>query len=780
MSKSRRTSDLVNSLLVNADNSVNIHEGTQSPYFQLDTAATPTLQPGMFGWNDADGTANLRLKGNNVTLQLGQETLVRVVNKTGADLLESQYKAVRIRLASEGGAAGQRLAVVLAKGDADLDSVTTLGIVTETIPNNQEGFVTVFGNVNEINTTGSLQGETWVDGDVLYLSPTTAGSLTKVKPTAPNHTVTMGYVVYAHAVHGKIFVKVDNGYELEELHDVAPTPYINKGVLYRDTATNLWKSATIATLLGYTPADDSVTVKTTGSYSNPSWLTSLAWGKISGTPTTLSGYGITDAVPTTRTLTINGVAQDLSADRSWTISFATPTLAQVTTAGNTTTNAITVGGLTVDTSLIATDTTNKRVSISAPIGSIYAKLFVESDSSTTDKTDYTLVLNNKNTSTVTNTTTGIYFANSGGPGTSQPYNTSHIIAAVVSTATNWNNVTSRGYLSFLLNDSSNVRQEYLRIFNTGNVSIQTGGTYTDAGYKLDVNGTARVTGTLTVGQIITANGTSDLIMQTHVAAGSVLTVRYNSSQNATGANKTVLTIDTTFNPTSGISQFTGLTILPTINQTGTASGVTRGIYINPTLTAAADFRAIETTVGKVIFGSTSGNVLIGTTTDAGQKLQVLGNSRFFSAVDTYHTIESTATGSAGTIYKNTYRQYFTGTNYATANSWEVYDLTAGAPVIHVSGPSRAVGINKVNASYQLDVEGAFRTTQGAYLATSSGFVGIGTTSPAYLLDVNGTINALSGYAINGTAGWTGTISNPLGPVGQQNIQVQGGIIVNVY
>lgn len=223
--------------------------GSKSDYFQLDTTATPTLQPGMFGWSDQYGTAELRLKGNNVTLQIGQENVVRVVNKTGVNLLESQYKVVRVRLTSEGGAQGQRLAVVLAQGNNDPDSVTTLGIVTENIANNQEGFITVFGNINGINTTGSLQGETWADGDVLYLSPTVAGKLTNIKPTAPNHTVTMGYVVYAHNNNGIIFVKVDNGYELNELHDVLPTPYVNKGVLYRDTTDNVWKSATITTLL---------------------------------------------------------------------------------------------------------------------------------------------------------------------------------------------------------------------------------------------------------------------------------------------------------------------------------------------------------------------------------------------------------------------------------------------------------------------------------------------------------------------------------------------------
>lgn len=197
---------------------------------------------GVLRWNDVDGTLDLGLKGGNVTLQVGQEQIVRVVNKTGANLLESQYKVVRVRVASEGGAQGQRLAVVLAQANNDADSITTLGVVTENIDNNQEGFITTFGNVSNINTTGSLQGETWVDGDVLYLSPTTPGQLTKIKPIAPQHSVTVGYVVYAHAVNGKIFIKVDNGYELDELHNVLITTPVNNDVLTYNSSTALWEN----------------------------------------------------------------------------------------------------------------------------------------------------------------------------------------------------------------------------------------------------------------------------------------------------------------------------------------------------------------------------------------------------------------------------------------------------------------------------------------------------------------------------------------------------------
>jgi len=235
----------------------NVNLGTYgliSDYLQLNN--TPTSVPttaGTMSWNDTDGTLDIRLKGGNVTLQVGEETVVRVVNKSGVDLLEANYQVVRVRNEAEGGAQGQRLAVVLARANTKVNHTGLLGIVTETINSNQEGFVTNFGIVRDIDTTGDLQGETWADGDVLYLSGTVAGQATNIKPIAPIHTVIVGFVEYAHINQGKIFVKVDNGYELEELHNVSAIAPNNNEVLTYDTPTLLWKPKTIASALGYTP-----------------------------------------------------------------------------------------------------------------------------------------------------------------------------------------------------------------------------------------------------------------------------------------------------------------------------------------------------------------------------------------------------------------------------------------------------------------------------------------------------------------------------------------------
>jgi len=233
-------------------------------HLDFDTTPTATGAVGRLVWNDTDGTLDLGVKGGNVTLQIGQEQLIRVVNKTTANLLEANYQCVKIS-----GAQGQRPKVALARADNDANSADTIGLVTETILDNQEGFVCTSGIVRNINTTGSLQGETWVDGDVLYLSGSTYGAITNVKPQAPTHTVIVGFVIYAHQNNGKIFVKVDNGYEIDELHNVKITSVADKNVLRYNTSLGVWENVAQTALT----AGVANTVDNTNSASNLSFWT---------------------------------------------------------------------------------------------------------------------------------------------------------------------------------------------------------------------------------------------------------------------------------------------------------------------------------------------------------------------------------------------------------------------------------------------------------------------------------------------------------------------------
>jgi hypothetical protein len=208
--------------------------------FNESISVTPTTAQLTF--SNTYNTFIAGLGGNNIKLKIGTQEFAQVVNKTTplVNLLASNYQVCIVA-----GATGQRLSVKLARADNDINSAGTLGVVAENINGNAEGFICTTGTLENLNTSGSLQGETWADGDLLYLSGTTFGAITNVKPSAPIHEVRVGYVEYAHATKGKIYVKIDNGYELDELHNVSiATPangnfleyngtlWVNRGLIY--------------------------------------------------------------------------------------------------------------------------------------------------------------------------------------------------------------------------------------------------------------------------------------------------------------------------------------------------------------------------------------------------------------------------------------------------------------------------------------------------------------------------------------------------------------------
>jgi len=218
---------------------------------ELDQSPTGTAGIAITRWNDTIGSTETTLKGGSVVLKNGVDLVARIVNKVtpNTTLTKAAYQVVKVT-----GAQGQRLAVNLAQANNDNNSADTLGLVIETIPTNQEGFIICVGQIENINTTGSLQGESWADGDVLYLSPTTPGAITKVKPTgATGHIVVLGYVEYAHQNNGKIYVKIMNGWELDELHNVSITSPANNEILTYESSTSLWKNKTVVSALGFTP-----------------------------------------------------------------------------------------------------------------------------------------------------------------------------------------------------------------------------------------------------------------------------------------------------------------------------------------------------------------------------------------------------------------------------------------------------------------------------------------------------------------------------------------------
>lgn len=135
------------------------------------------------------------------------------------------------------GGTGDRITVKLAYNTTDATSAQTIGIAVENIAAGQKGIIIIQGQLDNLNI---FPTSTWSDGDFVYLGAT-AGSVTNVKPYAPNHLVYLGYVTSAsNGNAGRMYVKVQNGYELDELHDVsAQSPSPNDGLFY-DSVTGLW------------------------------------------------------------------------------------------------------------------------------------------------------------------------------------------------------------------------------------------------------------------------------------------------------------------------------------------------------------------------------------------------------------------------------------------------------------------------------------------------------------------------------------------------------------
>jgi hypothetical protein len=180
-----------------------------------------------------DGSVTITTSGTTRDLAViggGATNLVaQVRNQTGSTLTKGTVVYIS-------GASGNKALVSKARADVEATSASTFGIVNANISNNSNGYVTVRGSLSGLNTSA------YADGDTVYLSPSTAGTFTSTKPTAPDQLVTVGVITYAHATQGTIEITIQNGYELSELHDVGITSLANSDVLIYNSTNKLWEN----------------------------------------------------------------------------------------------------------------------------------------------------------------------------------------------------------------------------------------------------------------------------------------------------------------------------------------------------------------------------------------------------------------------------------------------------------------------------------------------------------------------------------------------------------
>ena len=397
-------------------------------------------------------------------------------------------------------------------------------------------------------------------------------------------------------------------------------------------------------------------------------------------------------VPSTRTLTINGTTQDLSANRTFTVSGMA--------IGSAITSSIPGSILFVGTSgelqqnnsnLFFWDRTNGRLGIGTDTPTKYLDVKLPTGVSTlnngiaiTRGSGTGLFLIGNGTSNINDFIPSIYSKSS-------VDNAGFYFGASVFSGTSTfpamefqaQNATQTGAIenSQTVARWANWATQLMQIRGNGNLLLQNGGTFTDGGQRLQVMGDAFIKGsgaTSGTSALVIQNSSSNnifnfrndgtLLMSTVSgqtipvinivgrtspinAATYIRVLRYGNSDsinqsaeifgywddsNVTGfrfqnglgtgggvtfnfipngnvVTSNVVTVNQTFNPTSGTATIAQLLVSPTINQTGGANGITRGLYVNPTLTAAADWRSIEwsNNSGWGLYGAGTANNYLG-------------------------------------------------------------------------------------------------------------------------------------------------------------------------
>jgi hypothetical protein len=217
------------------------------PWLQFNTQPSgyPTgpAANGTVYWDDADAikTLNIVMEDSGEVIQhVGEETYYRV--KASAAITEGQVVMFTGTVGASGGLRGAP-----ATGLTAFQNEYIMGVATQNIANNGWGYVTWFGEVKGVNTTGGA--EAWVDGQILYYNPAVAGGLTKNVPTAPNPKVIVASVVHA-ATNGILFVRPTFGSALGATDsNVEITGLANGDLLQYDGTQLRWENVSASSII---------------------------------------------------------------------------------------------------------------------------------------------------------------------------------------------------------------------------------------------------------------------------------------------------------------------------------------------------------------------------------------------------------------------------------------------------------------------------------------------------------------------------------------------------
>jgi len=210
-------------------NFYNVNTGGYVYFPGQSSSGNPTHQVGRVFYDTDAHTLCYYNEQADVTVNIGQEQLVRVSNgETGTILNGSVVFA--------SGAQGNRPKAFLASAEnTSVDRHDVIGVATHDITS--QGYVTVNGLVNGLNTTG------FTEGDTVYLS-LTPGAFTNIPSPPPSHPVKIGIITRSHQTQGQLYVNIDQGDHLSYLHDVNITGLQDRDVLRYNSASGYWENQT--------------------------------------------------------------------------------------------------------------------------------------------------------------------------------------------------------------------------------------------------------------------------------------------------------------------------------------------------------------------------------------------------------------------------------------------------------------------------------------------------------------------------------------------------------
>ena len=214
--------------------------GINVDYLSFNLSPVSLAGPGKIVYDSATGALSYKLNNSSVVSQIGQTIHVLAYNAEGFQINKGQPVYAY-------NASSDSVSVKVAFNQSSIASSNVLGLAAEDIGAGQSGMIITLGVLSGIDTSSLSVGN-------VYLGPT-AGTFTNVKPFAPNSLVYIGVVEKSDVTDGQIYVNVQNGLNIEELHNVSAQSPSNNDIIAYSTATSLWQKTTIPAVLGYTPED---------------------------------------------------------------------------------------------------------------------------------------------------------------------------------------------------------------------------------------------------------------------------------------------------------------------------------------------------------------------------------------------------------------------------------------------------------------------------------------------------------------------------------------------